>query len=215
VSEFATTSIRGLPGPLPPGESLLWQGAPDWWSLARHAFHIRGLGLYFAAVLLARGIAAAGSGASPVEAAVAVLWLAPVALAGLGLVLLFAWLIERTTVYTLTSRRLVLHIGIALPVTFNLPFKRIGGAAVRRYADGTGDIPLLLTGSDRIAYLHLWPHARPWRVKRPEPMLRAVPDADRVAELLADAINGLSVAAERNIRREAAPAPAAAMADAA
>jgi hypothetical protein len=31
----------------------------------------------------------------------------------------------------------------------------------------------------RIAYLHLWPHARPWQLKRPQPLLRALPDAAR------------------------------------
>jgi hypothetical protein len=46
---------------------------------------------------------------------------------------------------------------------------------------------LSLTGKDRIALLHLWPHARPWRVTQPEPMLRGVPQAQAVAKLLSDA----------------------------
>jgi hypothetical protein len=41
---------------------------------------------------------------------------------------------------------------------------------------------------EQIAYAHLWPHARPWHFKRSEPMLRCVPDAARVAGLLAQAI---------------------------
>ncbi|MGA2129178.1 MAG: PH domain-containing protein, partial [Xanthobacteraceae bacterium] len=36
--------------------------------------------------------------------------------------------------------------------------------------------------------LVLWPHVRPWHVARPQPMLRAVPDALRVAETLARAM---------------------------
>ena len=32
----------------------------------------------------------------------------------------------RATVYTITTRRLVMRIGVALPTTFNLPFKQIG-----------------------------------------------------------------------------------------
>ena len=47
---------------------------------------------------------------------------------------------------------------------------------------------LSLAGSDRIAYLHLWPHARPWRLKRTEPMLRALADAPAVAAQLAQAL---------------------------
>ncbi len=44
-----------------------------------------------------------------------------------------------------------------------------------------------LAEGDSIAYLHLWPHARPWRAARPEPMLRCVPQAAQVAQLLSQA----------------------------
>jgi hypothetical protein len=77
-----------------------------------------------------------------------------------------------------------MRIGIVLTLTFNLPLRTIESAALRRTADGHGDLVLALRGPDRIAYLHLWPHARPWRLGRPEPMLRAVPDAERVAREL-------------------------------
>ena len=43
-----------------------------------------------------------------------------------------------------------------------------------------------IAGSDRIAYLHLWPHARRWRFSKPEPMLRCIPDPVHVAEGVAD-----------------------------
>ena len=42
---------RGLPERLPDGERLLWQGAPDWRALARQAFHVRGLAIYFGAIV--------------------------------------------------------------------------------------------------------------------------------------------------------------------
>jgi hypothetical protein len=112
----------------------------------------------------------------------------PLALAALALVALLTWLTTRTTVYTITNRRVVMRIGIALPLTVNLPFRIVGSAGLKLHADGTGDIPLSLTGDGRMAYLHLWPHARPWRVSRAEPMLRAVPDAARVAEILGRAL---------------------------
>ena len=54
-------------------------------------------------------------------------------------------------------------------------------------ADGSGDLPLTLSGEDRIAWLHLWPHARPFHLAHPEPMLRSVPDAAAVAQLLSQA----------------------------
>ena len=61
-----------------------------------------------------------------------------------------------------------------LPMTLNIPFRHLRPR--RRcglYADGTGDIPLPITGDDRVAYLMLWPHVRPWRAARTEPMLRS------------------------------------------
>ena len=52
-------------------------------------------------------------------------------------------------------------------------------------SDGSGDIPLALTPGNRIAWMLLWPHVRPWRMLKPEPTLRAIPDAADVAAILA------------------------------
>jgi hypothetical protein len=101
--------------------------------------------------------------------------------------LLARW-VARTTVYTVTDRRVVMRVGVVLTVTFNLPLRRIEGARLHLHGDGAGDIALVLDAEDRIGYLHLWPHVRPWRVTRTEPMLRAVPQAQAVARLLADAL---------------------------
>ena len=62
--------------------------------------------------------------------------------------------------------------------------RRIASAGLKLHKDGHGNIPLTLGGSERIAVLHLWPHARPWRVTKPEPMLCCVPDAAHVAQVL-------------------------------
>jgi hypothetical protein len=43
---------------------------------------------------------------------------------------------------------------------------------------------LALKGPDHIAWLHLWPHARPWHLTRTQPMLRALPQVADVAALL-------------------------------
>ena len=177
----------GLPEALPRGETLLWQGSPDWKLLARRAFHLRKLAIYFGALLLLRAAFAYNDGATLVDALRTTL--APLALAALalGLVGLMAWLSARSSVYTVTDKRVVMRIGIVLTLTFNIPFTRIAAAGLHLDADGHGDIPLTLLEPDRIAWLHLWPHARPWRVKRPEPMLRCVPQATTVARLLAQA----------------------------
>lgn len=204
MSEFEHEPIRGLPAHLPAGERILWQGTPSWRRLALDAFHIRKVAIYFALMLAWRILSLWGDGAPAGEIAVAVLWLLPLVLAGLGLLALLAYLVGRTTVYTITSRRLVMRIGIALPMTLNIPFRLIGGASLKANADGTGDIPVAIAGRDRVAYLILWPHARPWRVARPEPMLRGVPDATRVADILAGALTAVS-AASANARPIPAP----------
>ncbi len=186
--EHEFEAAPGLPEPLPAGEQMLWQGAPDWRALAVQALHLRAAALYFALLLLWQmaGTAAAGGGVA--RTLLGALPLALLALFALGTLACIAWLMGRTTVYTITDRRVVMRVGIVLTVTFNLPHRRIDAAALRRRAGGRGDITLALVGSDHIAWLHLWPHVRPWRLKRPQPMLRALPQAEAVAGILSAAL---------------------------
>lgn len=178
----------GLPELLPQDERLLWQGSPRWQSIARDLLHLRGLGVYFAVLLVWRGATAWSGGASAAESAMTVAPLLLLAVAALALLTLLAWLMERSSIYTITSKRVVMRIGVVLSVTFNLPYSRIESAGLRLRDDGTGDIALQLAGPDRIAVVHLWPHARPWQIKRTQPMLRSVPEAQRVAGLLSAAL---------------------------
>ena len=90
--------------------------------------------------------------------------------------------------YTITDKRVVMRIGIVLSVTFNIPFSRIQAAGLRSRGADIGDIVLLLTSTDQIAYAHLWPHARPWHLKRTQPMLRDLANARQVSQLLAQAL---------------------------
>lgn len=175
---------RGLPEKLPRDEQILWQGSPDWRAMAVRAFHLRKVAVYFALMLALRGSVALAEGATALDALLKVLWLLPLALLGGGLLALIAWLSARGTVYTLTSKRVVMRIGIVLTVTYNLPLKRIAAADLALMPSGHGDIALALQKGDRIAWLQLWPHARPWRLARPEPALRAVPEAAQVAQRL-------------------------------
>jgi hypothetical protein len=80
-----------------------------------------------------------------------------------------------------------MRIGAALAVTYNIPFAQIGTARLDQKADGTGTIALETLGETRLAFLALWPHLRPGRLKRTEPALRSIPDATSVAKLLAEA----------------------------
>jgi hypothetical protein len=188
VNEHEFEPVRGLPEPLPPGETILWQGGPRWSVLARQAFHATPIAIYFGVLLGWRALHAAESGETLAQAAVPMAMLALLGAVALGLLLLLAWFASSTAVYTVTNRRVVMRIGIVLTVSYNLPFRAIEAAGLRTNRDGTGDINLLLTPENKIAWLNLWPHVRPWRVKRPEPVLRAIPEAARVADILRQAV---------------------------
>ncbi|RZU02869.1 photosynthetic complex putative assembly protein PuhB [Rivibacter subsaxonicus] len=195
--EHEFEAAPGLPEPLPAGERLLWQGAPDWRRLAVHAFHVRKLALYFALLLALHATGSIADGRSPADTLAAMLVVLPLPLLAIAIALGLAWLSARTTLYTLTDRRVVLRVGIVLSLTFNLPYRCIESAGLRSLAGGHGDIPLVLKAPDRIAWLHLWPHARPWQLARPQPMLRCVAEASQVARLLSQAwaaSNGLASA---------------------
>jgi len=181
-------SLRGLPARLPEGERLLWQGAPDWRRMALNVFHIRGLALYFG-VIIAYCLAAAAMDGTPLQdAALSTAKLAGAALLPIGFLTVYAWLVGRSTTYTITDQRVVMQFGLALPMTINLPFRKIESAELKLRANEFGDISLLLNSADKLAYLVLWPHARPWRLGRAEPTFRAVPDVGRVGQLLARAL---------------------------
>lgn len=184
MNEHEFEPVRGLPELLPPGEQLLWQGAPRWQSLAIGAFHARKVGLYFAALIAIDAVASLATGRPAGAVAISAAGLVVLALAAVGLLALLAWLTARSTVYSITTRRLVMRFGVALPMSVNLPFSVIESASMRTRADGSSDLPLVLMPGSRIGYLITWPHVRPWQFARPQPMLRAIPDGERVAALL-------------------------------
>ena len=195
MTEYDDEPTPGLPGRLPPGERILWQGGPDRLVLARTAFHTRLIGGYFAllagwavAAALVHGVA---SVSDLTGAAATVL----VGVVGVALLHLLAWGVARSTIYTLTDRRLVMRIGVAVPKCINLPLGMIGAVDLTTRPDGTGDLPLRLLGAPKLGYLALWPHARAWRIVRPQPMLRAVPEAERLAVLIARACGAAPVVA--------------------
>jgi hypothetical protein len=188
MNEHDFEPIRGLPGALPDGETILWQGAPDWWEMAKEAFHIRAVALYFAAMFVWRALQALSRGERLSSVVETLLLTAPVAVAGLGILAFLAWLNSRTTVYTITNRRVVMRFGAAIPKAINIPFTVIEGGAVKRFPGGAGDLALTLKAPNKIAFLQLWPHARPWRLISPQPTLRALADAVEPAGFLAKAM---------------------------
>ncbi len=188
MNEPIAQRIAGVREDLPPGERVLWQGAPRWQTLAIRAYHCRKVALYFGVLLVLQLVIRSADGLSARELVTATAALTLAAVGTVALLMLLAWATSRTTIYAITNRRVFMKIGIALPVFMNLPFSGIESAALRLNRDDTGDLPLKLKTGVHLAYLHLWPHARPGHLRHPEPMFRAVPDAEAVARILAQAL---------------------------
>lgn len=180
----------GLPYHLPEGERLLWQGRPDWKRLAIDAFHVRKIAIYFAGVIALQAAYRSAQGDSLIAAFANAPILLACAAAACGILAFIAYLSARTTRYTLTSKRALMRIGITLPITVNVPYGKVDGVSFANTGDDCGTI-CFKPGSDvRLAYLMLWPHAKPWNFSRPQPAFRDIPDVDAVASRLAALLGG-------------------------
>ncbi len=202
MSRFSGKPISGLPEALPQGESILWQGAPDWRSLARRAFRVKLISVYFAILIVWRVGASLSAGDSlslSLASSLSSLVLCAIALGGF---FLLSWLIARTTTYTITSRRLVITYGIAVPKSVNLPFSRIDAADLRELPEGTGDLSVKLPPATRLSFILLWPHVRAGVGGRAEPVLRCIAEPQLVANIL---VNGLSTSIGTQERATVAP----------
>lgn len=188
MREYDVEPIPGLPERLPPGEEVLWQGSPSWKSLARRAFHVRKVAIYFGVLAVLAVLVDASDGLTLASLIQGLTWILLLAAVSIGALTWLGWSMARSSIYTITNRRLVMRIGAALPMMMNLPFKQVRSADLRVYEDGTGDIPLLLDQSAKPSYMIFWPHVRPWHFAPVQPMLRTIPDAAKVAGILAEAL---------------------------
>jgi len=197
-SEHDSEPVHGLPGVLPAGEHLIWQGAPDWRSLALNAYHVRSLTLYFSLMVLARGVYLALEGATLLDALTGMVGPAIFATIALAILTGIAALSARSTVYTITSKRVVIRQGIALESTINLPFTVIESAALKMRRDGSGDLALTMVKPQRVSYVWLWPHVRPWHLLQPQPSLRCLTDAEAAGERLSRAFRAAVPGVQRH-----------------
>ncbi len=203
-SEHDEEPLRGLPAALPAGERILWQGSPDRLALALDAYRVRALTVYFALIIAARVAYLLASGLGIGEALAACVGPAAFSLACLALLAGVAALAARATVYTITTRRVVIRQGIALSSSLNLPFTALKSADLRARCRGTGDIALTPMPGERVSYLWLWPHVRAWRFANPQPTLRNLADAGVAAARLGEAF---AAAGGARARQSAAPVP--------
>ena len=182
-----------LPSDLPPGEQVLWFGRPQTFALLRRAYRADFVVLYFAMLAIWAAVEGSITGVLAAFAAASV---------ALGLLALLAFMSARTTLYFITNRRVIIRVGVAMTMFHNLPFGQIQSAALRAFSDGTGDVAVKPIAGQRVSYWSLWPCARPFRLRDPEPALRAVANAREVARVLSRAM------IEANGGHAAAPAPA-------
>ena len=184
--DFNFEPIRGLPEQLPEGEHILWQGAPDPRRLAREALGLRWIAGYFLLLAIWR----VGVSAAEVPIGVALMHGLPFILSGwiaCAIIYGIAYVQARSTVYTLTNKRVAMRIAAALTMKLNLHYTWIGTAKLDLKSSGHGTLAFELIGETRISYLMSWPHVRPWRIARTQPALRCIPDAQSVAQIFADA----------------------------
>lgn len=184
---------RPDPVRLAPGERVIWQGSPGARPLALRLYRVWLVALYGAGLTLADMIEArlhALGAWGALHAAIPGLLTTGAALA---IFCLLAVGSARTTRYTLTDQRLVMQCGLAMPATLSMPLHRLAAVAVRVRRDGTGDITLLPHPGAKLAFAKLWPFVRPWRLSRPEPMLREVAGAGYVATILSRMVAAANV----------------------
>jgi hypothetical protein len=122
--DFAFEPIRGLPERPPEGEIILWQGQPNWLRLTVESLNVWWVLGYFIFLFVWRFISV--SDLMPIGQALLVSFpFLALAMIVTLLLMLVGYILARTTVYTITNKRVVMRIGAALTVTLNIPFTEI------------------------------------------------------------------------------------------
>lgn len=187
--DFEREPIPGLPAYLPEGEDIKWQGAPDQGAIAKNVLHGKKIAIYFAIIAIWQFSTTLYDGGTLVAGLAKAGFMVALALVVLAAIWLFARAIERTTVYTITNKRIVMRFGVALPVTFNLPFKQLETADVQDAGNDTGTIAFGMKEHSKLSWAILWPHARPWKLAKPQPAFRQISDLNKVSQILSRQLN--------------------------
>lgn len=187
--EHELEPVPGLPGTLPDGEQMLWQGRPSARLVAGHVLKNRWIAGYFLLLAVWAIIGGFYDGRSLAGIAFSVAILTALAAIVIGMLELFAWGVQKTTLYTITTNRVVLRFGVAFSITLNLPFKQIGALALADQGNRAGNVAIQLLPGHRLSWLVQWPHVRGWRFANVEPSLICLTDAKKAADVLALAIS--------------------------
>ena len=185
MTEYEDEPVEGLPDYLPEGETMVWRGRPTVAAMARRVLFIPHLALYFGLLIAGHTVYRLMEGVSGVQVMGTFVWQA--GLAATVLVLL-AWLARSyaaSVMYTLTSERLVIRSGVALPMMVNIPIEQITAADMRVYRDGTGDIVLTPVADRKLHWVLLWPNVSAWYSRPIRPLLRGLAEPHRAADAFA------------------------------
>jgi lipid-A-disaccharide synthase-like uncharacterized protein len=200
--DFAVEPIVGLPELLPKGEVILWQGRPNWLRLTIESLNLWWVIGYFGLLVAWRFVTVIDYLPLGTAVSVSVPFLFVAAFVGL-LLCSIGYIQARSTVYTITNRRVVMRIGAALTMTLNLPFTKIDNAAVAKKRGGFGNIAFETSGNTKFSYFVLWPHARSWYFGKPQPTLKCIPDIEKVSSILGEAAKSRVI--ENNNTQPGAP----------
>jgi hypothetical protein len=173
----------GFPESLPTSEKVLWQGSPCAWLIAKRIFFLPHLFFYFL-MFSCLALTVNSDVLTLKDLFVKFLSYMSLGMVAIFILLAISFLISSTTMYSITDKRVVMRIGIVLNLSLNIPFSKIETAELKAYPDKSGDISLNLVPDNKIAYLHLWPHCRPWFFSSPRPRLSCLKNVEVIASCL-------------------------------
>jgi hypothetical protein len=186
MMEYEGEPIEGLPEVLPDGESLVWQGRPTVGAMLKRVFFVPQLALYFGLLIGGHTIYRLTESVPLAQVLGTFVWQSGLAATVLLLLVWLARAYARSILYTLTSARLVVRSGVALPMMVNIPIEQLIAADLRVHRDGTGDILLRATADRQLYWVLLWPNVSAWYSRPVRPCLRGLSDPHLAAKAFAD-----------------------------
>lgn len=162
MTRLIRNRIDGVADPLPEGERILWSGKPDAWKFTRRIMRLQWVLAWFLVLAVYRAYGVGSHGGDFVSMLSAATGQLPLALFALGLLSCLGIAMARSTSYVISPRRLVFQVGVALPITFNVPVRFIDGATLRMHQKHAGDVILSLRKGSKVKALALWPHCQGW-----------------------------------------------------
>ena len=197
MTRLLRNRIDGIAEPLPDGEVVLWSGKPDPWAYTLRLLKLHWVAVWFAGLAIWRGVEAWQEGAGAAGALLRALGQLPLAASAIGLLAGIGYLMARDTTYALTARRLVFQVGVALPITINMPLRFIDAVGIMKRSAGHSDLILTLVEGATVRTFALWPNVRTAKGGVLQPMMRDV-RANELAlliPLLTDALQKTQVEA--------------------